>query len=191
MRKAVIKKEDIILESIHQIYLNGLENFTPKKAAIACDISEGSVYHYFSNKQELLQECMLYILSETDKALREVPLGTQDSRSDFFTIWNEYFRYYFTHKEQAYFHQIYRNSSMFQVNKKADLLGCFPYLNEQIEQFHLEEKIAPELFWTFVIDNILNYVLRVTEGIIEDTPENAKRYFELMIGGIHGLFPEK
>lgn len=188
MRKAVIKREDLILAAINQVYIDGLENFTPKKVSAACGISEGSVYHYFPNKQILLQECMIYILTESDKALREISLNATDERTKFFTIWNEYFRYYFTHKEQAYFHQIYRNSSLFHFDRKSDLFSCFPYLNEQIAQFHLEERIPNELFWSFVVDNILNYVLRVTEGIIEDTPENAMLYFNLVVTGIQGLF---
>lgn len=191
MRKAVINREDIILESIHQVYLNGLENFTPKKAAVACGISEGSVYHYFPNKQELLQACMVYILTEADNSLRAIPLDESNQRAKFATIWNEYFHYYSDHKEQAYFHQIYRNSSYYQAYTPDKMLSYFPYLDEQISQFHLEKKISIELFWTYVIDNILNFVLRVMEGVIPDTPENAMHYFELMVGGIQGLFPAK
>lgn len=189
MRKAVIKKEDLILAAIDQVYAGGLENFTPKKVSVACGISEGSVYHYFPNKQVLLQECMIYIIKEADNYLRGIDLSSESQRDKFFTIWNAYFRYYFEHKEQAYFHQIYRNSSLFQFHSKDDLTGCFPFLNEQISQFHLEDNIPVNLFWSFVVDNILNYVLRVTDGDIEDTPENAALYFNLVINGIQGLFP--
>lgn len=64
MDKKRVKKHEIIRKSIHVIFENGYNGTSVKDLADAAGIPKGSLYNYFTNKEDYAREAMLLYYNE-------------------------------------------------------------------------------------------------------------------------------
>jgi AcrR family transcriptional regulator len=65
-------KEKIIETSLLEFLKHGIRKMTMQKLVLALGISTKTMYKYFNNKEELLEECLIIHYKETDKKLLEI-----------------------------------------------------------------------------------------------------------------------
>jgi AcrR family transcriptional regulator len=75
--------EKIILLTINEIHENGTKNLSMRKLAKNVDITPTTIYYYFKNKEDLLDQVNLYAISELDSFLN---LNIDSSKSYSFQL---------------------------------------------------------------------------------------------------------
>jgi len=65
-------KEKIIETSLQEFLAHGIRQMTMQKLVVPLGISTKTMYKYFSNKEDLLEECLIIHYKETDKKLLEI-----------------------------------------------------------------------------------------------------------------------
>ena len=109
-------KEEILQTSLQQFLQYGIREMSIQKLIKPLGISTKTVYKYFRNKEELLEEA-LYLFHSQQYRMLEKPLGEQSAACLFFDLW-------LAGVEQE-----------FQVNKVffEDLHGYYPELAKKVE----------------------------------------------------------
>lgn len=72
-------REKIIETSLHHFLQHGIRKITIQKLVLALGISTKTMYKYFNNKEELLEECLKIHYSGTDKAIEELLQGSPNA----------------------------------------------------------------------------------------------------------------
>jgi len=67
MNKREMKQREIIEKSIHVMFENGYNGTGVKDLTDAAGIPKGSLYNYFSNKEDYAKEAMIYYYKEMSK----------------------------------------------------------------------------------------------------------------------------
>jgi AcrR family transcriptional regulator len=72
-------REKIIETSLQQFLNNGIREMTMKRLVLALGISTKTMYKYFNNKEELLEECLKVHYSEMDTGISSVIAGSPNA----------------------------------------------------------------------------------------------------------------
>lgn len=187
MRKKQINPIDIMEETIHLVSELGLENLATKKISVACGISEGSLFNYFANKNDLLVKCLYYVDTEIDQVLSEVPIHLLNLKKTIRSLWFAYFNYLIDHGDYAKFYRQFRHSSYYtdEVIKGQD--KSFSFFTGFLKKVVPTLQINTDIFWVFVIETTLNFAVRVADGQLPRTDKDIEKYFSLITSGIGGV----
>lgn len=74
-----LMKEKIIEASLQQFLKHGIREMTMQKLVLPLGISTKTMYKYFSNKEELLEECLKVHYKEMDKGLLFIMEGSPNA----------------------------------------------------------------------------------------------------------------
>jgi len=74
-----LMKEKIIEASLQQFLIHGIREMTMQKLVLPLGISTKTMYKYFANKEELLEECLKVHYKEMDKGLLAVIEGSPNA----------------------------------------------------------------------------------------------------------------
>src|SRR5277367_6320690 len=69
-------KEKIIETSLLEFLKHGIRKMTMQKLVLALGISTKTMYKYFGNKEELLEECLKIHYKESDKEVKNILEGS-------------------------------------------------------------------------------------------------------------------
>lgn len=69
-------KEQIIETSLQEFLKHGIRKMTIQKLVLALGISTKTMYKYFGNKEELLEECLKIHYGEADKEVKNILEGS-------------------------------------------------------------------------------------------------------------------
>lgn len=72
MRQKISSKEEILSIALEIISSEGVESCTSRKLANECNVAVGTIYNYFTSRDELLRACFIHSWNETSKKLRKV-----------------------------------------------------------------------------------------------------------------------
>jgi len=72
-------KEKIIETSLQQFLQHGIRNITMQKLVLTLGISTKTMYKYFDDKEELLEECLKIHYKGTDKAIQKLLQGSPNA----------------------------------------------------------------------------------------------------------------
>lgn len=125
MRKKDLDKINVIFRaSLELIYTNGLAGLTMAKIAKEANLAIGTLYIYFKNKQELINE--LYINLRRDSVERFLKGYSEDLpfKIAIKTVWINYLNHRIEHhKESVFLEQYYRSPFISAEHKKlAELM---------------------------------------------------------------------
>ena len=101
MRKQTIDAGQILEITIAQTAREGLENLSTRRIAKECGISEGSIFHYFHSKPELLAACFYHVDRQVDAQLKQVDIKLFSLRRNIRELWFLYFGYFASHGDHA------------------------------------------------------------------------------------------
>ena len=97
------KRESIITSVVAISRKQGIDALSIRDISDNSKVAVGTVYHYFSDKEDLLSQTMDYVLSK-----RKIALGKNDSKKDsteerLDRFWTNLFNYYVNYPDELYF----------------------------------------------------------------------------------------
>ena len=84
-----LMKEKIIEISLQQFLSHGIRNMTMQKLVLALGISTKTMYKYFSNKEELLEECLKLHYTADGRMLDELLAGSPNVVASIWKIYSK------------------------------------------------------------------------------------------------------
>jgi len=150
------KKEAILDASLSLLSERGFHNTPVSLIAKEAGVSAGIIYHYFDNKEDLIDE--LYKQTKLDllQAMLEGFTENLTLRERFRIFWLNTAHYYLGHPRETAFMEQYANS---------------PYLKPETEQAYLE--------YFKPITDYMTYAMK--EGIIKKMPADMLSIFTLEV----------
>lgn len=188
MRHKEIDTRQIMNVAIELIAEKGIKNFTAKKAALQCGISEGSVFSNFKSKENLLYQCLQYIDLQLDEKLKEAQWLDNDRFQSLKNLWDVYYEFLIVNPKFAKFYNQYRHSSYYNRQIMTGQIKNFKYLVSLIQKFEVFKTYGYVVFWSFAIESTINFITRIFDGLIENTEKNKYDFFALLFNGISFLF---
>lgn len=88
------KKEAILHSTLHLIHQFGFHGTPMSRIAEEAQVAIGSIYHYFSSKDELIIELFKYTKRNTYQAMLEQDNEVLPYKTRFFNIWSNLVLYY-------------------------------------------------------------------------------------------------
>lgn len=186
MKKIKITSDEIIEITIKYVANYSLENVTTKKIADEMGISEGTIFNRFKNKSDLLINCLYYIDRKIDAAIGDSSIAILNISGSVKKLWYKYFAFLVEHSEYAKYYRQFRHSSYYTsdvIKGQDESFSLFVKLikkNLDLVGFNLD------IFWVYVIENTLNFAIRVADGEIPKTKRNIERIYNLMAKGFIG-----
>jgi TetR/AcrR family transcriptional regulator, acrAB operon repressor len=86
--KKKTKRENIAKSCLELFSINGFHNVTVSEIAKTAGIGKGTVYEYFSNKEDIVLELMECLQSDYDKKLVEFTNDNIDTKQFIYTIFD-------------------------------------------------------------------------------------------------------
>ncbi|MFJ5769383.1 TetR/AcrR family transcriptional regulator [Psychrobacillus sp. NPDC093180] len=126
--------EDLFQATKQMIITDGYEAFTFSKLATALDVSRGSIYKYYENKDELISEFLMYEMNSFLKKFNEL-----DKSGDFQTQFDLLIDFIFEqsniHQVVEIIHQIPINTTKRVEDNKSKLSEYYVDMYEQFQGF--------------------------------------------------------
>ncbi|MBP3889511.1 MAG: TetR/AcrR family transcriptional regulator [Cellulosilyticum sp.] len=91
-------KETLIIKGIEMIYEEGIESFSLRKIAAACEVSHTAPYKHFKNKEELLDAIMKYVMQDLSEEVLRVAKENPNEKC-LLAIGIRYVTYMMEHKD--------------------------------------------------------------------------------------------
>ena len=150
------KKEAILDASLVLLSERGFHNTPVSLIAKEAGVSAGIIYHYFDNKEDLIDELYKKAKLELVRAMLDGYSENLPLRERFRIIWLNTARYYLGHPKETAFMEQYANS---------------PYLKSETEQAY-REYFKP-------ITDFMAYAMQ--EGVIKRMPADMLSVFTLEV----------
>lgn len=178
----------------------GLEGMRIQNVSELAGVSSGALYRYFDGKDQLIEECFVYVdkqAAEIFEHLKLNPLAMlTDPMGAIKGLWLPYFRFWVEHPDETVFYHRFRDSSFF---PKYDKSRNVDYFQTFIGMVQLFKKIFPDLnrinqdiLWLHVLTSTVMYAKYVVEGTLPDNQETEDTVFRLLTTGLSGyLKPQK
>ena len=186
MKKQTITPDMIKESTIAYVAEYGLENLTTKKIALSMNISEGTIFNNFSNKKELLAECLYYIDHQIDQIFESIPFHGLNISKTIRELWFSYFDYLVTHGAYAKFYRQYRQSSYYTDEGIAGQDDSYSFFISIIQKNAHIFGFNPDIYWVFIIETTLNFAIRVADGQLPGDKKNVERFYGLLSHGFIG-----
>lgn len=178
------KKIAIFESTLSLIYKHGFHGTPMSLIASEANVATGTIYHYFSSKEELIIELFIYCRKVTNEYVffEDEKLGYKDR---FKYIWNRLVDYYVKHKEIFWFVEQFYASPYYQLisNKKNPTY----YGVDKMKLFFaegIETKMIREInFYTLVsiyIGAATSHVRLVTFGFDTSRGDNRAELLEII-----------
>lgn len=190
----------IIFAAMKAVRQYGLEGMRIQNVSELAGVSSGALYRYFDGKDQLIEECFVYVdkqAAEIFEHLKLNPLAMlTDPMGAIKGLWLPYFRFWVEHPDETVFYHRFRDSSFF---PKYDKSRNVDYFQTFIGMVQLFKKIFPDLnrinqdiLWLHVLTSTVMYAKYVVEGTLPDNQETEDTVFRLLTTGLSGyLKPQK
>lgn len=186
MKKQIITPNMIKEATIAYVAEYGLENLTTKKVALSMNISEGTIFNNFSNKKELLKECLYYIDIQIDQIFKNIPFHGLNISKTIRELWFSYFNYLVAHGSYAKFYLQYRQSSYYTDEVIAGQDQTYSFFVSFIHKNAHRFGFNPDIYWVFIIETTLNFAVRVVDGQLPGDPKSMNHFYGLLSHGFIG-----
>lgn len=145
-------REELIIKGIEMIHEEGLDCFSLRKVAAACNVSHTAPYKHFKNKEELIEAIIEYVMKEFEEEIWQVAKANPGERC-LLAIGTRYVTYMMEHKD--YFNLMFLGEKQAMVVIKDNRFEYeeghpFGAFAEVASEF-LKDKIADESIRNMVI----------------------------------------
>lgn len=184
-------KREIILKTAMRLFTErGFHNTPTSLITKEAGVATGTLFHHFKNKDELINEILLYVKSRLAKALERGYDPNADTKERYFRFWKNELEWFEAHPDEYIFLSQYMHSNLILDATREAAHSEFQFIVEDVEQTFCEE--IPDLIDTEFM--ICNYVANLHQAIAyfqrfseKRTEENIKKSFERFWRGL----PEK
>ncbi|MBC77712.1 MAG: hypothetical protein CME64_17030 [Halobacteriovoraceae bacterium] len=101
------KREKIIQASLKLFTQKGIDSTSTASIAKEAGVGTGTVFHHYSNKDELINECFKYVKEKLREALQEI--DSDDFVDKAHAYWKSAVEWYLDNKAEAQFLSIYQH----------------------------------------------------------------------------------
>ncbi|CDF79459.1 transcriptional regulator, TetR family [Formosa agariphila KMM 3901] len=92
--KKAAKHSAILNAALGQITMYGFHDTSIKRIAASAQVSAGSIYNHFENKEEVIKELYLHIGNEINTLINATHNSNIPFEEDFFNIWKAILKFY-------------------------------------------------------------------------------------------------
>lgn len=101
------KRKRILGSALKLFTEKGIDSTSTASIAKSAKVATGTVFHYFSNKEELVNECYIFVKKQLTKELETV--NSKDLRDKGRLYWRTTINWYLNNEEEATFLGIYHH----------------------------------------------------------------------------------
>ena len=161
-REREFKKSEILDAAIHIFAKKGFKATTLDEIAEKSEFGKGTIYNYFSNKEEIYREIIIYISALHKKSMFEIVNNTETFYDFIFEMIKSHMTFCIKNKD-AYFLLVYTKihhakSTSSEISK---LMDCN---HNEITEFFIE-RIKMAIVNSEVIDMDPEKIIRIIRGI--------------------------
>lgn len=167
------KRQAIIEAAMGLIAERGFHGAPIALVAERAGVSAGTIYRYFSNKDELIEQIHLHKLQTMSDYLLSRFERKPDAWETFREIWISFFSYWCEHPQSLFFFYQYITSPYYRDKMEA----CYEYFApitrffEDLEAQGVAHCLQDEVLVVFVFDSATSLAMRVIAGQID--PDEA------------------
>lgn len=194
-------KLKIIKKTIKEITENGMDGAKMQSLNRYKGITRSNVYTMFSNKEDLLYECFVYIDSQIEALFKKPPLlknlSTMTPQQQLRCMWAIFYRYLITHPDETIFYYNYMSSKTFLNDIGIEEISSFKSFSRIIK---LYRDYSPEvgdaddnILYLHLLIGTVMYAHSVAVGIIKDTKFAEQVILSMIEAGLNkyfGILPE-
>ncbi|TYP97783.1 TetR family transcriptional regulator [Sphingobacterium allocomposti] len=182
------KKEAIFESTLKLINEYGFHGTPMSQIAARANVATGTIYHYFSSKDELILELFKYCRERTNDHIFNVDQALS-YKEKFFFIWNRLVDYYIANKEVFWFIEQFYSSPYYELIQQKKNPS---YYGADRMRLFFEEGIKSGIirdvsFYTLVsiyIGTATSHVKMVTYGFCKMQAKGREDILEIIWNGV-------
>ncbi len=124
------KKEAILKTTLALIKDNGFHGTPISMIAKHAGVAAGTIYHYFSSKDEIIMELNRKIKGEMVAAMFTEGSTKKEYKQQFFDGWINLCKYFINNPEALFFHEQFNSSPFSKIASKKNGKGTISRFNE-------------------------------------------------------------
>lgn len=140
-------------------------------------VAAGTIYHYFSSKEEIINELYLNLKAEFGKALQEDLSESLTYKEKFFQIWSNLYDYFCEHEDAFYFAEQLNHCTLItsETKQKGEVyyLPILDFFAFGISQ-HLLREMDLKLMTNLIYGNVVTAVQLTLSGDLIMTHERLQ-----------------
>ncbi|MGI6012968.1 MAG: TetR/AcrR family transcriptional regulator [Oscillospiraceae bacterium] len=188
-------KDRIIQSAIKCASVHSLTDLRMKHIGAECQTSEANVYRFFNGKDDLLITCFHLVNQEIAALYRGVSTKNlcidTDLEGCINFLWGKFFHYLLTNPEKAIFYFHFCNSNYYTIELRQFDLEYFKDLHKILQEiddiYHIFDRVALTIWWTYVRDTTMSFVYRILKQEIPGDEQAQLQIFHLIYGGVQSL----
>ena len=168
------KRKKILAGALRLFTQKGIDSTSTASIAKEAGVGTGTVFHYFSNKEELVNECFKHVKKELRESLKEI--DSDDFVEKTQAYWRSAVEWYLDNEAQAQFLSIYQHDP--KVNNGKGLT-ITTEMSELVMKFFNEAKnkgilkdFSVEYFCVLAIESTM-----LTAQYLSENPDVEKEKF--------------
>lgn len=181
MNETSDKRKVILNAALHLISEKGFHGAAMSKLAKEAGVSVGIIYHYFQNKDELIDELYKEINRDLADALLKIHDNSQPLKDQIQALWRFLVHFYLKNPGIVSFLQQYKNSPYFSPQIDAITDEYFDFLFEAGEQA-VRQKIIKDLprhvFASLCLDFAGTLSQKHAKGMVDLTDELIEKIID-------------
>lgn len=179
-------KERLKKNAIEIVAENGIEHVTTKKVAVASELAEVYIYRYYEGKDDLLKQCFADIDHQIADIftvrLDEADRAGYDTENIVKSVWDEYWEYLIQNPQCCVFYKYFYYSTYYDDElKRIHQMNLTPIMKKIWGWCKDFSKFNIEYFYiivTHVIEETMNFVVKIIYGELENNPENVQLIYK-------------
>ncbi|WP_445736851.1 TetR/AcrR family transcriptional regulator [Mariniflexile sp.] len=180
--KSQIKKEALVRATINLVNNNGFHAAPMAKIAKMAEVSPGTIYLYFENKQDLINQVYIDVKAAFSKFAFKDYQEDFSVEKGFENIWKNIAEFKLKEVEEAMFLSQCDNTPMIdEPSRKEGLKHLQPLLNlwERGQKEGIIKPVSPYMLYAFSIYPIAFLMNMQQRGLYELTPVHINEAYEM------------
>ena len=181
------KKEAIFESTLQLVNEHGFHGAPMSQIAALANVATGTIYHYFSSKEELILELFKYCREKTNQHIFHLH-EELSYKEKFFYIWNRLVDYYIANKKTFWFIEQFYSSPYYELIKQRNT----NYYSVDKMRLFFEEGIKTGIirdvsFYTLIsiyIGSATSHVKMVTYGFCKMQTKSREDLIEIIWNGV-------
>ena len=164
------KGQAILSATLELISQNGFHGTPMSSIAERAGVGAGTIYRYFKNKEDLINELFLHLKSDMSKVMLEGFSPSLSPKQVFRKVWLNTFQYCVQNPAEMMFLEQYHNSPFLTPESEAAMLEI---LNPLVEYFKASvvsgvlKDMSFQMMSVFVYDITVSYAKKHINGLME------------------------
>jgi AcrR family transcriptional regulator len=161
------KRDAILRATLQLVSENGFHGTPMSKIAEEAGVSAGIIYHYFENKEDLIDELYRELKIDLAQSMMDGYSENLPLHERFRRIWRNTIRYYIDHPRETAFMEQYANSPYMKPEAEAATVQYFKPILEFMEyarQQGVVKDMSDEMMAAFTLETAILLAKKHTNG---------------------------